>query len=565
MGGRADPGFAAKVAAEKARTRALEAGYLTTTIGAFVSRCARDHGDRLLFDVFDRGETITYAGADRRSNRIAHALAGLGVRKGDRVAVMLPNRLDYPLVWFALAKLGAVHVPVNTRYTPREIAYVTTDSGASLAVVDAAFVETFRTMEPRPAALPDDRIVVLDGAPRGCHDFETLVSANPDTSIPDRGVMPDDLMNIQYTSGTTGLPKGCMLSHDYWMLTGQTAFHWDAVPAERLLTAQPFFYMDPQWQTVKTMVAGGTLFIAPQLSGTRYIGWLKSTRSDWCQFPILMTRQPEAVDDGQTALRQTASFGWDPETCRAFRRRFGALAREGFGMTEIGLATWMPPAMDEMYDSGSVGFDAPFRETTIRDPEGRPVVPGERGELWVRGRSLLKGYWNRPEANAESFRAAEDGGLPWFRTGDLFEADEHGFLWLVGRLKDMIRRSSENIAAREVEAVVRELDAVEDCAAVPVPDARRGEEVKIYLQLKNGLTRDALPPEAVLAHCRTRLATFKVPRFYAYVDRFPRTVSNKIEKRELTSPADPTADSWDAESPNTASDHGRAAQSPPGI
>ncbi|MFY7958435.1 MAG: class I adenylate-forming enzyme family protein, partial [Elsteraceae bacterium] len=184
----------------------------------------------------------------------------------------------------------------------------------------------------------------------------------------------------------------------------------------------------------------------------------------------------------------------------------------------------------------------------VRGPLPTPAPPGGRGELWVRGRSILQGYWRRPDANEEAFRAAEDGGPRWFRTGDLFEADEHGFLWLVGRLKDMIRRSSENIAAREVEAVVRELLEVEDCAAVPVPDPMRGEEVKIYVQLKNGVDRDALPPQAILAHCRQRLAAFKVPRFYAYVEGFPRTVSNKIEKRALVAGAvDLRAGAWDAE------------------
>lgn len=171
----------------------------------------------------------------------------------------------------------------------------------------------------------------------------------------------------------------------------------------------------------------------------------------------------------------------------------------------------------------------------------------------MRGRGLLQGYWNRPDADAEAFRAAEDGGLRWFRTGDLFEADEDGFLWLVGRLKDMIRRSSENIAAREVEAVIRELPQVEDCAAVPVPDAKRGEEVKIYVQLKPGISPAELPPEAILAHARGGLAAFKVPRFYAYVESFPRTVSNKIEKRNLVAGvADLRAGAWDAEAERPA-------------
>lgn len=544
------PAFAAKVAAEKARTRALEARYVTTTIGAFLADRAQALDQKLLLDVFERGETATYAEADRRANRIANALASLGVSKGDRVAVMLPNRIDYPLIWLALAKLGAVHVPVNTRYTSREIGYVTGDSGASAAIVDAAFAEIFLAMENRPASLPDNRVLVIDGEPpAGGHSFAALVEAASCAPPPVSGIGPHDLMNIQYTSGTTGFPKGCMLTHDYWMLIGQSAFHWDATPAERLLTAQPFFYMDPQWQLIKAMVAGGTLIMASQLSASRYIGWLKKARADWCQFPLLMTRQPEAPDDGETALRQTATFGWDGATTRTFERRFKSIAREGFGMTEVGLATWMPPAMEEMAESASVGIDAPFRETTIRDEAGQPAPPGARGELWVRGRSIFEGYWNRSDANADAFRDAEDGGPRWFRTGDLFEADSHGFLWLVGRLKDMIRRSSENIAAREVEAVVRELPQVADCAAVAVPDVKRGEEVKVYIELKTGLARADLPPDAILAHCRARLAAFKVPRFYAYVESFPRTVSNKIEKRNLVlGVSDLRAGAWDAES-----------------
>lgn len=543
------PGFAGLVAAEKARVRALEAGFLTTTIAAFAARRCIELGDRSFLVIFERGERATYAEAERRSNQLANAFASIGIGKGDRVAVMLPNRILYPLLFLALAKLGAVHVPINTRYTAREIAYVCDDSGVTALVADPAHLPVIEEAASLGGLPTRKRTLVPDGGQRnGMADLDALVAAATELAPPDPGILPGDLMNIQYTSGTTGFPKGCMLSHDYWMVLAQGAAAWDATPSKRLLTAQPFFYMDPQWHLLKTMLVGGTLFMAPGLSSTRFIGWVKTHRIEWCQFPILMTRQPEAGDDGTTALKQVATFGWDPETCRNFRRRFGVMAREGFGMTEIGLGTFMTPALDAMFDSGSVGLDGPFRETTIRDELGRPLPPGERGELWVRGRGLFQGYWNRPEANADAFRPAEDGGPAWFRTGDLFEADEHGFLCLVGRLKDMIRRSSENIAAREVEAVVRELAGVEDCAAVPVPDAKRGEEVNIYVQLKDGIGRVDLPPEAILAHCRTRLAAFKVPRFYTYIESFPRTVSNKIEKRVLVAGIDDLrSGAWDAE------------------
>ena len=160
----------------------------------------------------------------------------------------------------------------------------------------------------------------------------------------------------------------------------------------------------------------------------------------------------------------------------------------------------------------------------------------------MRGRGLLTGYWNKPR------RTLTPSGLRWFRTGDIFEADTHGCLWIVGRIKDMIRRSSENISAREAEAVIRELPQIEDCAAVPVPDVKRGEEVKIFARLKNGLGPRDLPFEVILAHARSRLAAFKVPLYFCYTTNFLRTVSNKIEKRNLVADvSDLLADAWDAE------------------
>jgi len=521
------------LAALAARRADVEAGFRPTSIGAFVAERCAALGDRPAIDVFERGERASYAEVERRTNRIGNALRGLGIARGDRVALMMSNRLDYPLTWLALAKIGAVHVPVNTRYTPREIAYVTGDSGATALIIEHGFLDAFHAIEQRPAGLTDDRVLVVGGS------FDALVAAAGDEPCLDPAVGPDDLMNIQYTSGTTGFPKGCMLTHEYWLMTGHAARAWDARPVSRMMSAQPFFYMDPQWHLLKAMGLGATLYLAPQLSATRFIGWVKRYGIEWCQFPELMTRQPPAADDGDTALVQVATFGWSPETCRAFKSRFGVRAREGFGMTEIGLGTWVPPEAEALYDSGSVGLPAPFREITIRDPEGREVPPGAEGELWVRGQGIFKGYWNKPEANADAFRG------DWFRTGDIFRADEHGLLWLTGRIKDMIRRSSENIAAREVEAVIREIDAIEDCAAVAVPDPKRGEEVKLYVQLKPGATLDV---SAILDHARGRLAAFKVPRYVAFVDGFPRTVSNKIEKRNLIAGiADLRAGAYDAE------------------
>lgn len=516
------------VAAAMARTRAIGQAIPRTTIGRAVSHACSTFADRMAVEVFERGEKVTFAEFEALTHRYAKALRTYGVQTGDRVAIMLPNRLAYPILMVALARIGAVHVPVNTRYTAREIEYVLRDCGAWLFLHDAAFANV---VDELPEELK--REVITQSIGEGDGRFDEVAASCAVGVVDDSHIGPDSLANIQYTSGTTGFPKGCMLTHDYWMVLTHAAIAWDAQRAGRILSAQPYFYMDPQWITLKALLTGATLVMAPGLSSSRFAGWIRDHAIEWCMFPLLMTRQPSTDDHAGTPLKQVATFGWPPETCREFRRRFNTVAREGFGMTEIGLGTWMPVEFDDMYDSGSVGFAAPCRETTVRDTDGQPVAAGEIGELWVRGRSIFKGYWNRPEADAEVFR---DGG--WFRTGDLFYADEHGFLYLVGRLKDMIRRSQENIAAREVETVIGLLPAVEDVAAVPVPDPVRGEEVKVYVSLKEGADRDVLPVETILTHARQHLAAFKVPRYIAYVDRFPRTSSNKIEKKSLVAGVD---------------------------
>ncbi len=527
-----------------AKNRAVEATFQSTTIGAFVDAVAAELGTAVAIEVFERNERATYSDVKLKSDAIGCLLKDRGIAKGDRVAVMLPNCLAYPLVWIALAKIGAVHVPINTRYTPAEISFVANDAGIRFAFVNADLVRTFLDMPERPATLPNDAILVVNGdGHSGQESLESALNGIDVRSCLGPTVTPDDLMNIQYTSGTTGFPKGCMLSHEYWLVLAHAARSWDHAAPRRLLSAQPYFYMDPQWITLKTFMNGGTLVMAPGLSASRYIGWIKTHAIEWCLFPLLMARQEEGGDACDTALIQVATFGWPPDICRDFKRRFGAVAREGFGMTEIGLGTWMLPEFADRFDSGSVGFAAPFRETSVRDDAGQPVESGGIGELWVRGRALFQGYWNRPDANQAVF---EDGG--WFRTGDLFRIDEDGFLYLVGRLKDMIRRSQENIAAREVEAVLCLLPEVEEAACVPVPDARRGEEVKAYIQLKPDRTPADCPPERVLEHCRSQLAAFKVPRFIAYTAHMPKTASNKIEKRSLVGDAtDLRAGSFDAQ------------------
>ncbi|MET4359266.1 acyl-CoA synthetase (AMP-forming)/AMP-acid ligase II [Bradyrhizobium sp. RT9b] len=521
----------------------LESAYETTTIGQLVSSRAKTHGSTMAIDVFDRGQRATYSEMEQLSNKYARALRAFGVCKGDRIGVILPNRIEFPILWFAIAKLGAVMVPINTRYTPREVEYVLSDAQATFVVVDESAWSLLTAMKSWPQDLPREQAIIV-GQPcdEGVTTLDKLLKGVT-TAFVSEDIGPDDLLNIQYTSGTTGFPKGCMLTHDYWGVFSYQAASWDEQPYKRYLSAQPFFYVDGPWHLLQSYRHGGTHYLGPQLSSTRFMTWVKQHRIEWCQCSELIARQAEAVnDDGATCLKQILNWGWGPGTVRQFRKRFRVRTQEAYGMTEIGFGTRMANDFDELADSGSIGVRAPFRALRLTKEDGSPAPLGEVGELWVKGRGVIKGYWQKPDANASSFEGE------WFKTGDLMRCDELGFHWLVGRTKDMIRRSSENIAAREVEAVIRELSEISDVAAVPVRDVKRGEEVKIYVELREGITPDMLVVQRILEHARAHLAVFKVPRYIGFISALPRTTSsNKVLKRELMAVSDPLAGAYDVE------------------
>lgn len=534
-----------RVARALSKTVALESTYAPATVGQIVSRQARTHGSRIAIDIFERDERATYAEVDSRSNQYAHALRAFGVRKGDRIGVMLPNRIEFPILWFAIAKLGAVIVPLNTSYTPRELEHVLDDTQAKFTVVDESVSSTFWAMDPWPPHLMKERVILVGQAPSSVAaiTLEALTAGVGDSSV-ESDVDPEDLLNIQYTSGTTGFPKGCMLTHDYWSVTSCVFANFDHEVYQRSLSWSPLFYTFGQMELMKSYRQGATLFIAQKLSSTRFLSWVRKYQIEYCDLPALIALQLEADDAAALCLKQVGqSPGWDLATIDHFRERCDAFGHNPYAMTEIGWGTQAPRELKDVEGfAGSVGIRAPFRELQLVTKDGRPAAVGEVGELWVRGRGIFKGYWMRPEANIESFH---DG---WFKTGDLLRRDELGLYAFVGRAKEVIRRSGESISAREVETVVSELPEVAAAAAVPVPDPKRGEEVKVCVELTEGLTPNDTLVQRIVEHLASRLASFKVPRYITFVSSLPRTASsNKVLKRELTNVSDPLAGAYDRE------------------
>ncbi|SPP98206.1 class I adenylate-forming enzyme family protein [Bradyrhizobium vignae] len=525
------------------RIEALESAYETTTVGQLVSMRGRTHPSTVAIDFFERGERATYSDMECWSNKYAHALRALGVLKGDRIGVILPNRIEFPILWFAIAKLGAVLVPVNVLYTPREIEYVLSDTQAKFAIVDESAWPVFSAMDPWPQDLAKERVILV-GQPStsAATTLDKLLKGVDDSPV-DEDVRANDLLIIAYTSGTTGFPKGCMLTHDYFGVGSYAAVNCDFQSYRRYLSASPFFYGNARGNLLKAYRLGGTLYVAQQPTSSQFIGWIKKYRIEWCHLPELIARHPEATAQSFTSLKQVGQpYSWSPDTVRQFRKQCGVRSTTGFGMTEIGYGTTMPD-IEEMDGSGSVGIRSPFRVLRLVNEEGGLAPVGAVGELWVKGRAIFKGYWNRPEANAAAFEGE------WFKTGDLLRRDELGFYWFIGRKKDMIRRApDENISAHEVETIIREISEIADVAAVPVPDEERGEEVKIFVELKEGLTAADLPVERIIQHARTRLAVFKVPRYIAFTPALPRTTSsNKVVKRELVDVSDPVSGAYDSE------------------
>jgi crotonobetaine/carnitine-CoA ligase len=298
--------------------------------------------------------------------------------------------------------------------------------------------------------------------------------------------------------------------------------------------------MTPQWLLLLVFYTRGTLFVARRLSGSRYIGWMREHRIEFCLFPEAAYKQPPQENDADNAIVRVSTYGFPKREQKRLEQRYDFVAREAFGMTEIGTALYVPIDAPEMVGSGSCGLPEPYRECRIADEHGGTLPVGAVGELLVRGPGILLGYYKKPEATAAAFHG------DWFRTGDLFRQDERGYFYIVGRVKDMIRRSGENIAAREVEEVILGLAQVAEVGCVPVPDARRGEEVKAVIVLQPGIGQAELPPERILAHCRAGLAPFKVPRYVAYAAALPKTGSNKVAKAELRAQPDPTAQCYDA-------------------
>lgn len=502
------------------------------------------YSDKIAVNFFEQttetgvGLQLTFSELHDKVYRLAQGLNLKGVTKGSHVAVMMSNRIEFPITWLAIGVLGAVMVPVNTSYTGSELDYLINDSDSEFIVIEQQYLPVLDDMRAMPPNINTNNIIVVDYQGHQFEQWHAVCALGEADFRPDWSVNADDLLNIQYTSGTTGFPKGCMQTQKYWILLGCVVDAMSPCPITNILTDHSFYYMDPQWQLVMSLHCGARLNVAGRLSASKFIGRIKRYDIDFAWIPRPLIGQVASPDDRNLPLKKLFIGGASAESIVQLQERFGIKVSNAYGMTEIGPGLMVPDQISDPDILGTCGLIAPFRECKIVLENGNDATRLQPGELWIRGDGIFNGYYNKPEANADAF---VDG---WFRTGDKFIQTEKGYFKIIGRFKDMIRRSSENISALEIEYVLSQHPLIEQAAVVAVPDDYRGEEVKAYVllnELNNNLT-----PQQIIDYCQTRLAAFKVPRYLEFVHDFPYTATKKVAKHVLISTGvDLTKNSWD--------------------
>ncbi len=514
-----------------------------------IAEVGRTHGERL-FTIYE-DERVTYDAWFRAVARLAAEFRERGVDKGDRVALAMRNLPEWPVAFFAATCIGAICVPLNAWWTGPELAFGLANSGSKLLVCDA---ERWERIAQHRAEMPELATVFVsrcDAAPAGAERLEDMIGAPgafadlPAADLPEVDIEPDDEATIFYTSGTTGQPKGALGTHRNLatnILSGGWSIAMAALrrgdeppePAQKVsLVVIPLFHVTAcSAGMMGAVMAGHTLVFMHKWDPVEAFGLIQRERVNTAGgVPTIawqLIEHPERENFDLSSL-ETISYGGAPaapELVRKIYETFGALPHNGWGMTETMATVTGNNSEDYLNRPESCGPPVPVADLKIMAEDGFQEVPvGEVGELWARGPMVVKGYWNRPEASAETF---VDG---WVRTGDLAKLDEDGFCYIVDRAKDMIIRGGENIYSSEVENVLYDHPAVTDAALIGIPHKTLGEEPAAVVHLAPGMSASE---EELREWVAARLAKFKVPVRIAFVkDTLPRNANGKILKRDL--------------------------------
>jgi long-chain acyl-CoA synthetase len=508
----------------------------------------RRYADKPAFRCF--GQTLTYADTDRLSRGFAAYLQGkLSVKKGDRVAVMLPNIPAFPIAMMGIVRAGAVQVNVNPLYTPRELEHQLKDAGAETIVIFNGVSSTLAEIIGKTpvkqviSVAPADATAAMLPAPAIDARLTNVVSfaaalaqgaALKFTSVPLSG---DDLLFLQYTGGTTGLSKGAALSHRNLVANTEQfkAFMGDALrPGEdAIVTALPLYHIFALMLNFLAYYSiGAENWLVPNARDVdSLVETLRQARpTAFTGVNTLfgaLVMHPKIADVDFSRLRVAIGGGAAvlPTTSAKWKALTGRDIREGYGLSETSPILTLNPDSTSGGFSATVGLPLPSTDIKLLDGDGNEAPVGEPGEVCAKGPQVMHGYWQKPQANAEAFTS--DG---YFRTGDIGVFDDKGFLKIVDRKKDMIIVSGFNVFPNEVEAVAGACSGVAECACVGRPDDKTGEAVRLFVAKAPGAT---LTEADLIAHCRRQLSAYKVPKEVRFLDALPKSNVGKILRKDL--------------------------------
>lgn len=518
------------------------------SLGAELRAAALEAPDRPFLRM--QGAELSFSEVDRRSDALASVLVALGVGHGDRVSLMLPNCPEFVVIWFALAKLGAITAPVNTAFRGQVLCQAVDLVESTLLFVHASLQEQWQAQQGNFATVRQ-LVLVGEPAPGEAPGTELLrygdlvAGQEPNPARPAAPVAPSDLCLLLYTSGTTGRSKAAMMAHRFVLSQADGVIQGLGLREDDVLYCPyPLFHLDAAVMTVvPALRLRCVAAIGERFSVSRYWDEMRAFRATVFDFMgatiTMLWKQPPGPRDRDHCAR----LGWGvplPSWAPRFEARFGCRLVELYGATEVGAIIYTP--LDAPPRPGSCGRIGPLWEAQLHDDDGYEQPVGAVGELVVRSLApdaLMRGYYGMPEATLTAFRNQ------WFHTGDLLRQDADGYFYFVGRNKDIVRRRGENISAAEVEMGLETHPLVLETAVYGVPSEMTEEDVMACVVARPG---SQLSAAALAAHAATVMARFMVPRYIRFVDALPKTPTDKVEKFRLVQ-AGITPDTWDREKP----------------
>ncbi|RTZ92733.1 MAG: long-chain fatty acid--CoA ligase [Deltaproteobacteria bacterium] len=478
------------------------------------------------------GRPISYRNFNERINRLSNTLLNLGVKKGDRVAALLANCVEFYEIFFACAKIEAIFVPLNFRLAGPEITYILNDCSAETLFFGDPFGERIASIREETAVKTGRYIAVSNRDFPWAMDYEALITkASPrEPHLPGREAESPHM--IMYTSGTTGFPKGAVFTHRktfFNILNANIYYH--VTPSDKIVVSRPLFHSGGLLvDSLPFLYNGGTVILKRRFEPEELVQTIQhygatvmETSATMYRF-ILERLDIQARDLPSVKLFYTGGEVVPLPLLRAYGER-GIIITQLFGQTETSTITWLP-AEYGLKKMGSVGLPVFHGEVKIVDKDGNEVPPNQVGEVIVSGPILMSGYWGHPDLTAQTIR---DG---WLYTGDVGRKDEEGFFYILDRRKNMFISGGENVYPAEVEKVLYENDGVKEVAIIGVPDEKWGEVGKAFVVLREGANLSA---DQLTAWCAERVAKYKVPKYFEFVDSLPKNAAGKVMKHHLKS------------------------------